>query len=71
MKPYLLILLTALLAGCGKPKQQLNVLIWGEYLDPKIVADFEKQFDCRVTIDLHDDPDSMVAKASRNNNLSK
>jgi spermidine/putrescine-binding protein len=41
MKKYLLILL--LLAGCKPAKEQLNVFIWSEYIDPKIVAAFEKQ----------------------------
>jgi spermidine/putrescine transport system substrate-binding protein len=58
----LLILLTASLAGCGQPKQKLNIFIWSEYLDPKVVADFEKRFDCKVTVDLYEDPDSMIAK---------
>lgn len=62
MKRYLLILLTALLAGCGQPKQRLNIFIWSEYIDPKIVADFEREFNCRVVIDLYEDPDSMMAK---------
>ena len=62
MPKALVILLTALLAGCGQPKQQLNIFIWSEYIDPKIVADFEKQFHCKVSIDLYEDPESMLAK---------
>jgi spermidine/putrescine transport system substrate-binding protein len=38
------------------------VFIWSEYLDPKIVAQFEKEFDCKVTIDLYEDNESMMAK---------
>jgi len=41
---------------------QLNLYIWSEYIDPKIAADFEKQFDCKVTIDLYEDAESMLAK---------
>jgi len=41
---------------------QLNLYIWSEYIDLKIVADFEKQFDCKVTIDLYEDAESMLAK---------
>jgi len=40
----------------------LNLYIWSEYVDPKIVADFEKEFDCKVTIDLYEDAESMLAK---------
>lgn len=50
--------------GCGKPKQQLNVYIWPNYLSPEIVSGFEKQFDCKVIVDTYDDNESMVAKVS-------
>jgi hypothetical protein len=30
--------LVAFLAGCGKPKRQLNVFTWSEYIDPKVVC---------------------------------
>ena len=46
----------------GPQAAQLNLYIWSEYIDPKIVADFEKQFDCKVTIDLYEDAESMLAK---------
>ncbi len=62
MKCYLLILLACLLAGCDRPKQQLNLFIWSEYLDPQIIANFERQFDCQVNVDFFEDPDSMIAK---------
>src|SRR6185503_19599670 len=43
-------------------KNKLNVFIWSEYIDPKIITQFEKEFDCKVTIDLYEDNESMVAK---------
>jgi spermidine/putrescine transport system substrate-binding protein len=58
----LTILLAVLWAGCGQPQETLRVFVWSEYLDPEIVAGFEKEFRCRVTVDLYEDPDSMVAK---------
>src|ERR1700752_3503450 len=64
MKRYLLIL-TALLLCAGSvlaEPQKLNLFIWSEYIDPKIVAQFEKQFDCKVNIDLYEDAESMLAK---------
>jgi len=57
-----LLLAITLLAGCDPPKQQLNLFIWSEFLDPQIIADFEKQFACRVNVDFFEDPDSMIAK---------
>jgi ABC-type spermidine/putrescine transport system permease subunit II/spermidine/putrescine-binding protein len=44
------------------PRNRLNVLIWSEYIDPKIVQEFEKRFDCRVTLDVFEDIESMMAK---------
>ena len=43
-------------------KNKLNVFIWSEYIDPAIVSDFEKQNNCKVTIDLYEDNEAMVAK---------
>ncbi|HEY6929897.1 MAG TPA: extracellular solute-binding protein, partial [Thermoanaerobaculia bacterium] len=44
------------------PRNHLNVLMWSEYIDPKVVEDFEKRFDCRVTLDVFEDLESMLAK---------
>jgi len=54
--------LLLLLAGCSQPKPQLNVFVWSEYLDPAVIAEFEKQFNCRVVLDYYEDPESMMAK---------
>jgi spermidine/putrescine transport system substrate-binding protein len=43
-------------------QNRLNLFIWSEYIDPAIVADFEKQFDCKVVIDLYEDEAAMMAK---------
>jgi spermidine/putrescine transport system substrate-binding protein len=51
-----------LLTGCSKPKQELNLFIWSEYIDPAIIGAFEQQFDCKVNVDYYEDPDSMIAK---------
>ncbi|OHB85960.1 MAG: polyamine ABC transporter substrate-binding protein [Planctomycetes bacterium RBG_19FT_COMBO_48_8] len=51
-----------LISGCREKKDRLHIFIWSEYLDPTVVADFEKQFDCDVIIDYYEDTDSMLAK---------
>ena len=48
--------------GARGEKQTLNLFIWSEYIDPAVVADFERQFDCKVNIDLYEDVESMLAK---------
>ncbi len=49
---------TAAAAGPCK----LNLFIWSEYIDPEIVASFEKEYSCKVTIDLYEDNESMMSK---------
>ena len=44
------------------PKNRLNLLMWSEYIDPRVVEEFEKRFDCRVTLDVFEDLESMLAK---------
>ena len=64
MKQRLITFIAALFfttsAFAGKPT--LNLFIWSEYIDPKIVAQFEKENDCKVNIDLYEDAESMLAK---------
>lgn len=40
----------------------LNLLIWSEYIDPQIVAEFERLNGCKLTIDLFEEDSAMVAK---------
>lgn len=40
----------------------LNVFIWSEYMDPEIIKAFEQKHGCKVTIDLYEDNESMIAK---------
>jgi spermidine/putrescine transport system substrate-binding protein len=42
--------------------QPLHVFIWSEYLDPEVVREFEKARDAKLTIDLYEDAESMMAK---------
>ncbi len=42
--------------------QQLRLFIWSEYIDPAVVKQFEHRFGCKVTIDLYEDAESMMAK---------
>jgi len=43
-------------------KNKMNLFIWSEYIDPEIIKDFEKEYDCSVTIDLYEDNESAMAK---------
>jgi len=64
-RPLLLLLLlwlTVAHTSCSKAKPQLNLFIWSEFIDPQIIKEFERRFDCQVTVDYFEDPDSMIAK---------
>ena len=60
--PWLAGVVAFALVGCGPKKPQLNLFIWSEYIDAKLIAEFERQFHCHVNVDLYEDPDSMIAK---------
>jgi len=51
-----------LTASAWAEKHKLNVYIWSEYIDPKIIEQFAKENDCKVTVDLYEDNESMMAK---------
>ncbi|MHB8520631.1 MAG: polyamine ABC transporter substrate-binding protein [Limisphaerales bacterium] len=59
-------LISALLFGLAGPARaeprQLNLFIWSEYIDPAVVASFEQRFDCRVTVDVYEEEESMMSK---------
>ena len=63
VRKWLVVFLSlALAASAYGAKNRLNLYIWSEYIDPDIVKDFGKQFDCKVVIDLYEDNESMMAK---------
>lgn len=41
---------------------RLNVFIWSEYLDPEVVKEFERRFSAKLTVDVYEDAESMLAK---------
>ena len=49
-------------ASTASAQTKLNVFIWSEYLDPGVVAGFEKLHACKVTVDVYEDAESMLAK---------
>lgn len=61
-------LIGSMMSASAAANNKLNVFIWSEYLDPQIVKDFESRFDCKVTIDLYEDAESMLAKVQGGGN---
>lgn len=54
--------LILLVTGAGAAQDRLNLFIWSEYISPEIIATFENRFRCKVSIDLYEDAESMLAK---------
>lgn len=52
----------AIMCGCGQSKPKLHLYNWSDYVDPEIIEEFEKQFDCKVVTDTFDSNESMFAK---------
>jgi spermidine/putrescine transport system substrate-binding protein len=64
LKRFIAIVFPLLLcaASARAQKNKLNLFIWSEYIDPAVIQSFEKAYDCKVTIDLYEDNESMLAK---------
>ncbi len=65
MKNYILLALAAValvLAGCNKPKEELHIYTWSDYIAPSVIEAFEKQYNCRIVIDTFDSNETMYAK---------
>ena len=44
----LIMVLGLLATGCGSKKPTLNVYNWGDYMEPSVIKDFEKEFNVKV-----------------------
>lgn len=51
-----------LTSGCGRSKPVLYFYTWEDYIDPQVVADFEKQFNCTVHLDTFESNEDMLTK---------
>ena len=71
MKQWLLGMtaVAALAAGMGPALADGELLIynWGDYTNPKLIEKFEKQFNVKVTLDVYDSNEVMLAKVREGN----
>jgi len=60
-------------SGCGKKTdgaasadsakpEELNLYIWTEYIDPDIITQFEKEYNCKVVVSLYESNEEMLGK---------
>jgi len=73
VKILLLIALVAVIglsvAGCGSNKATLNVYNWGDFIDPEVIKEFEKEFNVKVNYDTFATNEDMyvtIAKGGTN-----
>lgn len=52
----------ALTTFCLSAKEELNLYIWTEYLEPELIAEFEKKYDCKVVESNYENCEEMVSK---------
>lgn len=48
-------------------KQQVNIFIWTEYIDQKIITDFEEKYDIKVNLDYYSNNEEILAKLQLGN----
>jgi spermidine/putrescine transport system substrate-binding protein len=53
---------TILLSACQDSRPTLKIFTWASYFDPGIITEFEKEYNCRVILDLFDSNELMYAK---------
>lgn len=57
-----LLAVTASLTLCGKTKKELHIYNWADYMNPKVIERFEKQYNCAVVINYFDSNEALYAK---------
>jgi spermidine/putrescine transport system substrate-binding protein len=59
-------LIAGLFSGCasGTPKQTLNVLNWGEYMDDTVIQQFSKEYNVEINYNTTDSNEAMYAVVS-------
>ncbi len=50
------------LTSCGNPKETLHIYNWGDYISDDVIRKFEKEFNCKVKVDVFDSNEAMYAK---------
>lgn len=50
------------LTGCERSKPTLRVFTWASYFDSDVIAQFEEEYNCKVTLDMFDSNELMYAK---------
>ena len=49
-------------AAAGGEQQVLNLFSWADNFDPEVIAEFEKQYNCKVNYDVFANNEELLAK---------
>ena len=53
-----------LVVDSSKLAKELHIFNWADYIDPSVLTDFQKEYGVKVTMDVFDNNEDMVAKIS-------
>lgn len=56
------LLCSVLLSGCSDSRPVLHIYNWADYMNPKVLRKFEKEFHCRIVLDTYESNEAMYAK---------
>lgn len=61
---FVLAVTSVVITGCTSetPKKTLSIFTWSEYIDDALIAQFEKDYNCKVEISTFDSNEAMLAK---------
>jgi len=62
----MIVILSLIPAGCGGSQQTLNVFNWGDYIDPQVLKDFEKEYNIKIVYEEFDTNEDMYVKIANN-----
>jgi spermidine/putrescine transport system substrate-binding protein len=51
-----------LATGAARADGELHIFNWADYINPKLVEKFEKNYNVKVTVDTYDSNETMLAK---------
>ncbi len=61
-KIFVLLMILLVITSCGSKKKTLHIYNWGDYIDPAVVSQFEKDFNCVVKMDFYDSNEALYTK---------
>lgn len=61
-KSIFILAIMLFLYGCDNRKRTLSFYTWDDYIDPEVITEFEREYDCKVIVNVFDSNEAMYAK---------